>query len=314
MKKRILAATAGVLAAMGMLTGCGSDASGTTASTAESKTTETASGTTETSAAAASEEAGVSETLQYYRENGFRIGAEFLDPYIYTEGSDDAVVGIDYDILTAVLGELGIEDIKVNWTPYESVILELNNNNVDCTSDGMYITEARMNQGVYFSDVCYYENDCMLIAEDSDITSVEDLKDKVLAICTGSVAADIAEEMLAEGKVARVDYYTSNDLTFNAVSTGQADAVIADCFAVLPALGEDSSLGLKYLDSYEPQLVDAVAGYGFRASEKDFVEEFNAVLNEMKKDGRLQAIFDKWNMSENVFCGVEEGHTENLAQ
>lgn len=224
------------------------------------------------------------------------------------------MTGIDYDILTEILTELGVVNITVKSTPYESVILELNNGNVDCTCDGMYITEERMKQGVYFSDVCYYENDCILISADSDITSTADLVDKKMAVCTGSVAADLAEAMLANGEIGSLDYYTSNDLTFQAVSTGQADFVLCDCFAASPAMGEDSNLNLKYLDSYEPQLGDAVAGFGFRAAEKDFVAEFNTVLNAMKEDGRLQAIFDKWHMSASVFCGVEDGHTENLAE
>lgn len=255
----------------------------------------------------------VSETLADYRENGFVIGADLFAPYIYEDEAGE-MIGVDYDILVAVLNGLGIENIEVKPTAYESVILELNNGNVDCTCDGMYITEERMNQGVYFSDVCYYENDCILIRADSDITSEDDLRDKKMAVCTGSVAADLADAMLADGKIAALDYYTSNDLTFQAVSTGQADCVLCDCFAAAPAMGEDSNLNLKYLDSYTPQLEDAVAGFGFRASEKEFVAEFNAVLNEMKEDGRLQAIFDKWNMSSTVFCGVEEGHTKNLAQ
>lgn len=255
----------------------------------------------------------VSEALAGYRENGFVIGADLFAPYIY-ENESGEMVGVDYDILVTALNELGIDNITVKPTAYESVILELNNNNVDCTCDGMYITEARMNQGVYFSDVSYYENDCILIRADSDITSEEDLRDKKMAVCTGSVAADLADQMLAEGRIAALDYYTSNDLTFQAVSSGQADCVLCDCFAAAPAMGEDSNLNLKYLDNYTPQLKDAVAGFGFRASEKDFVEEFNVVLNEMKEDGRLQAIFDKWNMSSSVFCGVEEGYTQNLAQ
>lgn len=264
------------------------------------------------SAVSASGEA-VSEALAGYRENGFVIGADLFAPYIY-ENESGEMVGVDYDILVTALNELGIDNITVKPTAYESVILELNNNNVDCTCDGMYITEARMNQGVYFSDVSYYENDCILIRADSDITSEEDLRDKKMAVCTGSVAADLADQMLAEGRIAALDYYTSNDLTFQAVSSGQADCVLCDCFAAAPAMGEDSNLNLKYLDNYTPQLKDAVAGFGFRASEKDFVEEFNVVLNEMKEDGRLQAIFDKWNMSSSVFCGVEEGYTQNLAQ
>lgn len=264
------------------------------------------------SAVSASGEA-VSEALAGYRENGFVIGADLFAPYIY-ENESGEMVGVDYDILVTALNELGIDNIMVKPTAYESVILELNNNNVDCTCDGMYITEARMNQGVYFSDVSYYENDCILIRADSDITSEEDLRDKKMAVCTGSVAADLADQMLAEGRIAALDYYTSNDLTFQAVSSGQADCVLCDCFAAAPAMGEDSNLNLKYLNNYTPQLKDAVAGFGFRASEKDFVEEFNVVLNEMKEDGRLQAIFDKWNMSSSVFCGVEEGYTQNLAQ
>ena len=300
MKKRIL----GIMLTAAMvvsLSACGSSPAETESTASGTETAEPVSGE------------GVSETLAGYRENGFIIGADLFAPYIYEDESGE-MVGIDYDILVTVLNELGIEDITVKPTAYESVILELNNNNVDCTCDGMYITEARMNQGVYFSDVSYYENDCILIRADSDIASEEDLRDKKMAVCTGSVAADLAEQMLEEGRIASLDYYTSNDLTFQAVSSGQADCVLCDCFAAAPAMGEDSQLDLKYLDSYTPQLEDAVAGFGFRASEKDFVAEFNVVLNEMKEDGRLQAIFDKWNMSPSVFCGVEEGHTVNLAQ
>ncbi|MBQ0028267.1 MAG: amino acid ABC transporter substrate-binding protein [Lachnospiraceae bacterium] len=312
MKKRLAGIILVGVLAFTSLAGCGS--SKEAAPVAESATTETP--MAEDAAAPVTDVApsdGVSATLAKYQAEGFTIGADLFAPYIY-EGTDGNMTGVDYDILTEILTQLGITDIKVAPTAYESVILELNNNNVDCTCDGMYITEARMNQGVYFSDVCYFENDCVLIAEDSTIATEADLVGKKLAVCTGSVAANIGEEMVADGRVGSLDYYTSNDLTFQAVSSGQADAVLCDCFAASPAMGEDSNLSLKYLDSYTPQLTDAVAGFGFRASEKDFVAEFNVVLNEMKEDGRLQAIFDKWNMSSSVFCGVEEGHTVNLAQ
>lgn len=255
----------------------------------------------------------VSDTLKKYREDGFVIGADLFAPYIY-EGDDGEMTGVDYDILVEVLNELGVEDITVKSTPYESVIVELNNGNVDCTCDGMYITEERMKQGVYFSDVTYYENDSVLINADSDIKTEDDLKDKKMAVCTGSVAVELAEQMLADGKIGSLDYYTSNDLTFQAVSSGQADCVLCDCFAASPAMGEDSSFNLAYLDSYTPQLTDAIAGFGFRADEADFVAEFNDVLNEMKEDGRLKEIFEKWNMSDSVFCGVEDGKVENLAE
>lgn len=308
MKKKILSLVCMTTFVLSMCTGCGS-ANQTTTDAASEKSNAVE---TEEASETGSED-GVSETLAKYREKGFTIGADLFAPYIY-EDESGTMTGVDYDILVEILTELGISDINVAPTAYESVILELNNNNVDCTCDGMYITEERMKQGVYFSDVCYYENDCILIAADSDISSEDDLVGKKLAVCTGSVAATIGEEMVADGRVDSLDYYTSNDLTFQAVSTGQADAVLCDCFAASPAMGENSNLNLKYLDSYTPQLEDAVAGFGFRASEKDFVEEFNDVLNEMKEDGRLQAIFDKWNMSSSVFCGVEEGHTTNIVE
>lgn len=308
MKKKILSLVCMTTLVLSMCTGCGS-ANQTTTDAASEKSNAVE---TEEASETGSED-DVSETLAKYREKGFTIGADLFAPYIY-EDESGTMTGVDYDILVEILTELGISDINVAPTAYESVILELNNNNVDCTCDGMYITEERMKQGVYFSDVCYYENDCILIAADSDISSEDDLVGKKLAVCTGSVAATIGEEMVADGRVGSLDYYTSNDLTFQAVSTGQADAVLCDCFAASPAMGENSNLNLKYLDSYTPQLEDAVAGFGFRASEKDFVEEFNVVLNEMKEDGRLQAIFDKWNMSSSVFCGVEEGHTTNIAE
>lgn len=308
MKKKILSFMCMTVLALSMCAGCGSkDQAATTTSTEKAETATT------TAVSETGSEAEVSATLAKYREKGFTIGADLFAPYIY-EDESGTMTGVDYDILVEILTELGISDIKVAPTAYESVILELNNNNVDCTCDGMYITEARMKQGVYFSDVCYYENDCILIAKDSDISSEDDLVGKKLAVCTGSVAASIGEEMLAGGKIGSLDYYTSNDLTFQAVSTGQADAVLCDCFAASPAMGENSNLNLKYLESYTPKLADAVAGFGFRASEKDFVAEFNVVLNEMKEDGRLQKIFEKWNMSSSVFCGVEEGHTKNIAE
>lgn len=311
MKKRVLGLMMALMVGASFVA-CGTqEAAAPAAEAAPAETTEEASEETEEAEAPA--DGAVSEALQYYIDNGFRIGADPFAPYIYQDEAGEWV-GVDYDILTAVLGELGVTSIEVKPTAYESVILELNNDNVDCTCDGMYITEARMQQGVYFSDVIYYENDCVLIAADSDIATEADLADKKLAVTSGSVAADLAEAMVADGRIGSLDYYTSNDLTFAAVSSGQADAVLCDCFAAAPAMGEDSNLNLKYLDSYVPQLGDAVAGFGFRAADKEFVAEFNAVLNAMKDDGRLQTIFDKWNMSSAVFCDSASGHTENLAE
>lgn len=297
--KKILAALLSMTLVIASFTGCGSSGSASSDSSASSSSGDSSS-------------SNVSDALKNYRENGFRIGADFLNPYIY-KNDNGKIEGVDYDILTTILKELGINDIEVKQTPYESVILELNNNNVDCTCDGMYITEERMKQGVWFSDAYCYENDVMLVRSDSGYKTMDDLKGKTLAVCTGSVAESLGNDMKDNGEVGEVTYYTSNDLTFQALSSGQADAVLCDCFAAVPGVSNDS-LGITYMDSYEPRLDNAVAGYGFRSADKAFVEEFNKVLNEMKEDGRLQKIFDKWHMNSSVFIGVDEGKTKNIAE
>lgn len=108
MKRKLVSMVCMASLGLSLMMGCGS-AEGQTGGASEK--TETA-----------EDDSTVSETLQKYRKDGFKIGADLFAPYIYEDG-DGNMTGVDYDILTTILTELGITDIKVVPTAYESVFL-----------------------------------------------------------------------------------------------------------------------------------------------------------------------------------------------
>ena len=212
--------------------------------------------------------------------------AEF-PPYEFYEGTE--IVGIDAEIAAAICERLGytlvIEDMA-----FDSLIPAVQSGKVDFVMAGMTVTEERM-QSVNFSDSYATGVQVVIVMEDSDITSVDDLFEGGYAIgvqlaTTGDLYATWD---LEDTGLCTVDRYNKGADAVEALKAGKVDCVIIDNEPAKAFVAANE--GLVILDTQYAVEDYAIA---FSFENEDLMDDFNAELAAMKEDGTIDAIVAKY--------------------
>lgn len=290
--------------------GCGNSDAASSEVTEKAEGTQAAEATTD-SATATESTGGESKLLKEIKEKGVLTVASSNDaPFAYVDVETGEFEGIDAVIIKEIAKRLGIPKVEMKEVAFENLLIELNNKTVDMVTDAMYIKDERL-QKALFTNVWYQEGEGIIIPSDSDITTKEDLKDATVGGQKGTTFLETAQAWAEEGKIKEVTIFGKQTELMMAVNTGKIDACITDGIVAAYTLGQDSSLDLKILNPYEPEASGKI-GAAIRFEDKDFLNEVNVVLDEMKEDGTLMKILEDFGLNEDYFVGAEEGVTENI--
>lgn len=212
--------------------------------------------------------------------------AEF-PPYEYYDGLE--VVGIDVEIANAIADKLG-KELVVEDMEFGALIAAVTSGKIDMAMSGMTVTEERL-QSVDFSDTYAVGVQSVIVKEDSEITTVDDLFGDnnyavgVQALTTGDFFAtwDIEDEGLGT-----VERYNKGADAVQALLTGRIDCVIIDD---QPAKSFVSATdGLKLLDTEY-----AIEDYAIALDKNSpLTPEVNGALQELIADGTVGAIIEKY--------------------
>ena len=272
MKKK-LAAIAMATAMAASLAACSSKPAETTAAAEENEET-TAEAAEGSEAAEAGDSAFAGKTLV------MSTNAEFA-PYEYHDGND--IVGIDVDIANAICEDMGAS-LEITDVAFDSIIPEVQSGKADFAAAGMTVTEDRQTQ-VDFSDTYAIGVQSVIVTEDSDIKSLDDLKGKQIGVQQGTTGDLYSTDDFGEDAVVA---YDSGLTAVQALNNGQVDAVVIDNAPAKEYVAANP--GLKVLEtSYAEE--DYAIGMAKGSSLEDVV---NAALEELKADGTLQSIVDKY--------------------
>ena len=282
MKKKVLAITMAALMAAS-LTACGGGAKETTAAatTAEEKAEDTtaAESKDETSAEAAEIEAAKEAA-------GGKLvmatNAEF-PPYEYHDG--DAIVGIDAEIAKAIADELGME-LEIEDIAFDSIIPEIVSGKADMGLAGMTVTEDRM-QSVDFSDTYAKASQKIIVTEDSEIASPDDLKGVIVGVQLGTTGDIYVSDLEADGTT--VERYSKGFEAVQALSQGKIDAVVIDGEPAKTFVAETQ--GLKILDE---SFTDEEYAIAVKKGNTELLEKINGALKTLKDNGTLDEIVAKY--------------------
>ena len=89
--------------------------------------------------------------------------------------------------------------------------------------------------------------------------------------------------------------FATPDETISALRNGEVDAVMADKAFLSPIVAESND-ELKFIG--KDVFIGGGVGMGIRESDNSLKDTFNAVITSMKSDGSLNALIDKWDISE----------------
>jgi len=274
MKKKVLSIMLCAAMTAAVMVGCSSKEE--TAAPAETEAA--AEESEETEAPAETEEAEAPAA-----EGGVLVmgtNAEF-PPYEYYEGQE--IVGIDAEMAAAVAEKLGME-LQIEDMAFDSLIAALSSGKVDMVAAGMTVTEERL-ASVNFTDTYATGVQVIIVAEDSEIAGEADLNGKTVGVQLGTTGDIFADDI--EG--ATVERYNKGMEAVQALSQGKIDAVIIDNEPAKVFVSEVE--GLKIL---EEAFVTEDYAVAIAKDNEELLEKVNAALAELKEDGTLQSIVDKY--------------------
>ena len=270
--RRSFLAAAGLTAAALALTACGGSASSTASSTASSAA----------SSEAASTSAAAELTTVEAGKLTMATNATF-PPYEMTTDSGE-IEGIDVDTAKAIAEKLGLE-LQIDDMEFDAALLSVQQGKADIVMAGVTVTDERK-AVMDFSDSYATGIQSIIVPEGSDITSPDDLAGKKIGTQRGTTGYIYCSDDFGDDAVVAYD----NGLTaVQALNNGQVDAVVIDNEPAKAYV--ESNPGLKILDTSYAEEDYAI---GMNKSNTALLEAVNAALEELKADGTLQAIVDKY--------------------
>ena len=144
--------------------------------------------------------------------------------YIDTAKSDE-IIGFDVDLAKAIAGKLGYE-VEVMDMDFGGLVTAVKNGQADFVMAGMTPTEERK-ENVDFSDVYYTANHMIVTSKDSNIQSVEDLKNKTIGVQMGSIQEEKAQELSKTTKMTVENRDKIPELV-QEIKSGRFDAAIIE--------------------------------------------------------------------------------------
>lgn len=277
MKKALSLMTAAALVLS--LAACGSTAS--SAASSEAASSDAASSETASSEAASETETAELSTV----EQGKLImstNAAF-PPYEMTTDSGE-FEGIDIETAQAIADKLGLE-LQIDDMDFDAALLAVQQGKSDMVMAGVTVTDERQNV-MDFTDSYATGIQSIIVKEDSDIASVDDLAGKKIGTQRGTTGyLYCSDDFGDENVVAYDDGLTAVQMLNN----GQVDCVVIDNAPAKEFIAANP--GLKLLDT---AYVEEDYAIGVGKGNTELKDAINTALEELKTDGTLQAIVDKY--------------------
>ena len=282
MKKALSLMTAAALVLS--LAACGSTAS--SAASSEAASPEAASSDAASSEAASSEAASETETAELSTvEPGKLImstNAAF-PPYEMTTDSGE-FEGIDIETAQAIADKLGLE-LQIDDMDFDAALLAVQQGKADMVMAGVTVTDERQNV-MDFTDSYATGIQSIIVKEDSDIASVDDLAGKKIGTQRGTTGYLYCSDDFGDENVVAYD----NGLTaVQMLNNGQVDCVVIDNAPAKEFIAANP--GLKLLDT---AYVEESYAIGVGKGNTELKDAINTALEELKADGTLQTIVGKY--------------------
>ena len=272
-RRSFLAASGLTIAALA-LTACGGSAS--TASSAAASSVAASSEAASTSAAAAELTTVEAGKLTMATNAAF-------PPYEMTTDAG-AFEGIDIDTAQAIADKLGLE-LQIDDMDFDAALLSVQQGKADIAMAGVTVTDERKNV-MDFSDSYATGIQSIIVPEGSDIASPDDLAGKMIGTQRGTTGYIYCSDDFGDNAVVAYD----DGLTaVQALNNGQVDAVVIDNAPAKEFVAANP--GLVLLDTSYAEEDYAI---GMAKGNTALEDAVNAALEELKADGTLQSIVDKY--------------------
>lgn len=214
-------------------------------------------------------------------------------PYSYI-GDDGETTGFDVELAQAVCEYYGwtYTGVPINWDAKDA---ELASGSIDCIWSGFTKSPDR-EPNFAWSEPYSINTIKIMVLEDSDIASKDDLAGKNVGVQGSTSAQEMMETPEAEGgclelaeTFGNVNVYDTYTIAVNDLKAGAIDAIAIDVTTGDYQMGKVE--GLKYLDE---DICDEIYAIGFRTEDTALRDKVNEALAALASDGTMDEIGKKY--------------------
>ncbi len=208
--------------------------------------------------------------------------AEF-PPYEF-HGDDEAITGIDVEIAQAIAEKLGMT-LKIEDMKFDSILSSVQTGGADIGVAGLTVTDERKEM-VNFSIPYTTAVQVVIVREDSDVKSLDDLEGKKIGVQLSTTGDIYASDDYGEDNVVR---FNKGADAVEALKGKEVDAVIIDNEPAKSFVKANKGLALLDTEYATEEYAIAVA----KGNEK-LLEKIDAALEELIADGTIDKIIAKY--------------------
>ncbi|WP_293887319.1 ABC transporter substrate-binding protein/permease [Streptococcus sp. A12] len=202
--------------------------------------------------------------------------------------SDQVYKGIDVEILDKV-AQINGWTLEKSFPGFDVAVNAVQAGQADAIMAGMTKTKER--EQVFAMSDTYYDTKVVIATKKANkITSYDQLKGKTVGVKNGTAAQRFLQKNKDQYGYT-IKTFDTSDLMNNSLSTGAVDAIMDDQPVIEYAIkqGQDLSINMEG---------EAVGSFAFGVkkdgSHENLIKQFNTALAQMKKDGTLDQIIEKW--------------------
>ncbi|PSP38120.1 basic amino acid ABC transporter substrate-binding protein [Halobacteriales archaeon QH_2_66_30] len=241
----------------------------------------------------------------YGLDNGVvTIGSDIPYKPFEFRNEDGDLTGFDPAMAEAIfVDEMGLE-YEFQKTAWDGIIPSLNNGNFRVIMSAMTINDTR-DEEVDFSDPYFTAYQTVIVLENSDIESKEDLQGESVGVQKGTTGEGAAEQLKEEFD-GDLDIQSYDQITgaFDALINNQVVAVVNDNTVNAEFANEND--GVVFLEGEgaateagqdaPDYLTLTIENYGiaFREDDDEFLEAVNEALAAVKESGRYDEIYNEY--------------------
>lgn len=196
------------------------------------------------------------------------------------------IVGFEIDLANEVAKRLG-KSIAFENIPFNGLFSAVKSGRIDMAVSSITITQERL-KSVTFAQPYYDSDQSLTVAEASGIKSLEDLNGKVVAVDTGSTGDMWATEHQTQYKFSDIRRFEGLSPAMLDLTAGRIDGYISDIPALLYYTKDKPNLKVvKRIETGEKYSM-------MFAKDSPLATEVNAVLTDLKKEGYIASLHEKW--------------------
>jgi polar amino acid transport system substrate-binding protein len=208
----------------------------------------------------------------------FGTNAEFPPfEYVSSSGIIDQYDGIDMAIAKEI-GEATGREVKIENMEFDSLLIALQNGQIDAVISGMTITEERA-QSVDFSHPYYSATQVMIVKEDSDIAKASDMEGKKIVVIQGYTG-----ELCVQDLGYDYEAFKKGTEAILELNNGKCDVVVLDSATAQKYVSDNP--GLKIVedpDAFETEEY----GIAIKKGNTELLNQINDSIDKMLANGSI---------------------------